>query len=356
MNNERHGRNQRQRPCTDGMQLFLLGILLGLYISRTWHLITSANVASEPHVDGPVATHTRKSILPKRLITVFGAESSGSTFLATTLGIASGAFPANGTYVTTPSDRYNNPGRVIVERVVAKSARSPDGGVEIQHLSLPWGFWGAKKRNCDLADRTITVNALVPEACFRFEHRSTWDHVLEVKAPTGCREEAHISGTNNANGWTCGTNSCGQGANDGYALYPRRFFLNITSHLEWYLDRGVDVTAVLSVRDKSISRAGKETMHCNNETISMLEEGKARSIMTSALSNYGSSGSRLGRLKESGLVRDNSNEARVIVVSYEALMSLQESYLLDTYKTLRINSTYVPDFKDGNAKYVQSKY
>ncbi|KAL7543606.1 hypothetical protein ACHAXR_013163 [Thalassiosira sp. AJA248-18] len=293
-----------------------------------------------------------QSILPKRIITVFGAESSGSTFLATALGIASGAFPPNGTHVTLPSDRHNNPGRTIVERVVARRARSPDGSIEMQHLSLPWGYWGTKKRNCDLANRTITIEAFVPEPCFRFDYESTWPHRLEVKAPAGCREEAHISGRNSAtNRWTCGTNNCGQDENDGYALYPRRFFVNITSHVEWYLQRGVDITAVLSVRDRSISLAGKEKMHCGDETIAMQEEEKARAIMTDSLKNYG----RLGRLKDSGISHDNSNDERVIVVSYEALMSMRESYLFDTYKKLGIMSTFIPDFKDGNEKYIQTK-
>ena len=87
-------------------------------------------------------THIQRlSVLPKRLITVFGTESSGSTFLATTLGIATGVFPKNGKQVTLPSDRYNNTGRTIVQRTVSKRARSANGDIEIQHLSLPWGWW-----------------------------------------------------------------------------------------------------------------------------------------------------------------------------------------------------------------------
>jgi len=190
------------------------------------------------------------------------------------------------------------------------------------------------------------------EPCFRFDYESTWKHRLEVKAPAGCREEAHISEKNNVTSrWTCGSNNCGQGENDGYAIYPRRFFVNITSHLEWYLQRGVDITAVLSVRDKSTSRAGKMRTHCKDETISMQEEERARAIMADSLRHYG----RLGRLKESGISHDNSNEERVIAVSYETLMALQEPYLFDTYKMLGINSTFVPDFKDGNEKYFKTK-
>lgn len=285
------------------------------------------------------------SILPKRVITVFGTESSGSTFLATVLGIASGSFPKNGTYVQLPSDRFNNTGRLIVERTVAKRARSPDGHTEIQHLSLPWGSWGTKKRNCDLAHRTTTVEAFVPAPCFRFDYESTWKHRLEMKAPAGCREEAHISSRsdryNDTKTWTCGTNNCGRDENEGYTLYPKRFFVNISSHLDWYLQRDVDVTAVLSLRDLTISHGGKLKTHCKNDTISLQEEEKARSIMDESLRKYGSR-----------RMQDNSNEERVMTVSYEALMSLRESYLFDIYKRLGINSTFIPEFIDGNRKYI----
>ena len=145
MSNESHHRKQQARLCPKGTQWLFLGILLGIYIDRTSKLIATLDVAFAPSQYSPIhdsiSSASRQSILPKRIITVFGTESSGSTFLATTLGIASGAFPPNGTYATTPSDRHNNPGRDVVERVVAKRAWSPNGDMEIQHLSLPWGMW-----------------------------------------------------------------------------------------------------------------------------------------------------------------------------------------------------------------------
>jgi len=341
------------------MHRLFLGFLLGIYFDRTSKLIATMNDAVAPSLHNSMSSssRSRQSILSKRIITVFGTESSGSTFLATTLGIASGAFPPNGTYVTLPTDRNNNPGRTIVERTVARSARSPDGEIEIQHISLPWGFWGTKRRNCELSEGTITVDAYVPEPCFRIDYQSTWKHRLEAKAPAGCREEAHISEKNNrttiaGKKWTCGTNNCGQGDNDGYALYPRRFFVNVTAHIEWYLQRGVDITAVLSVRDKSVTLAGKVKNHCPDQAISRLEEERARTIMSNSLRNYG----RPGRFKESGIPHDNSNkEERAVSVSYETLMAMGESYLFDIYRTLGINSTFVPDFKDGNEKYVRAQ-
>jgi len=276
--------------------------------------------------------------LPRRLISVFGTESSGSTFLATTIAIAAGAFPEEGgVNRTLPTDRYNNTGRTIVERVVAKRAMSPNGDIEVTHLSLPWGSLG-KNVNCDVqfSRRTETVEALVPEPCFRFERESLWRHRLEVKAPSACRNEIHISEAEAKNGWSCGA-KCGQGPSDGYALYPIRFFTNISGHIEWHLARSVDVTVVLSIRDQSISLEGKKNAHCKQHQIARAEQIRASVIMQQAIRKYGPSG-------------------RVVVVSYESLMMLKESYLYRIYETLGIDSKYSPDLtKDGNAKYVDAQ-
>ena len=106
------------------------------------------------------------------------------------------------------------------------------------------------------------------------------------------------------------------------------------------MKRGVDVTCILSVRDQSVSRAGKIKTHCSNKAAVFLEEHTARTLMSDALNMYGR--------------RGHSNDGvRVLTVSYEALMALRESYLFDTYKMLGVNSTYIPEFKDGNAKYMK---
>ena len=53
-------------------------------------------------------------------------------------------------------------------------------------------------------------------------------------------------------------------------------------------------------------------------------------------------------------MRKYGPSGRVVVVSYETLMMLKESYLYRIYETLGIDSKYTPGLtKDGNAKYVQ---
>lgn len=276
-------------------------------------------------------------------------------------------FPSTAPKKIMPTDRHGNPGRTIVERVVAKRASSPKGSdgrsaVEVQHLSLPWGMWSSPKENCNpkYAARTEVIEALVPEECFRFEREQFWPSRLNETAPRTCVEQAKITESDESSPWTCGA-KCGLGPNDGYALYPSRFFVNITSHLQWYLSRGVDITVILAVRDKSISHAGKIKTHCNNEVVALMEEEKARAIMAEALERYGERNIARGGIRNDDNIRlknveieSKESRARVITVSYEGLMALEQSYLYDVYNQLGIESNYVPDFKNGNAKYVTS--
>jgi hypothetical protein len=109
------------------------------------------------------------------------------------------------------------------------------------------------------------------------------------------------------------------------------------SHIEWYLSRGVDISVVISMRDRSISTASKHREHCRFQKAADQEDEMALSLIQSAIDKYG--------------VRGGDKE-RVITVSYEALMEFREPYLFDLYYQLGINSTYVPEFKDGNVKYI----
>jgi hypothetical protein len=242
-------------------------------------------------------------LLPKRLITVFGTESSGSTFLATAVGIAAGVKSAND----------KNP--------LSFRSVDADRNVEIQHISLPTGY-GPNADNCKqlkagVVTSSVTVPVLVPEVCSVFPPTNPWEQLARARSPTktlpkACREEAGL---------------------DDFVVYPRRYFVNITSHIQWYRDRGVEATAVIMIRDPSISTASKIISHCPQEKVAEEQNEHARQLVREAIDKL-----------------DPSSE--VILVSYEGIVSLQESYLFGIYRHLGINSTYTPSFKDGNAKYV----
>jgi hypothetical protein len=257
------------------------------------------------------------SLLPKRLIAVFGTESSGSTFIATAIGIAAGVKSAND------------------EKPLSFRSVDAERNVEIQHISLPTGY-GPNADNCKLlktrvVPRTITTTAttatttsttdtvpvLVPQDCSVFPPNNKWEQLARVKSPKktlpdACRKEAGL---------------------DDFVVYPRRYFVNVTSHIQWYRERGVEATAVLMMRDPSISTLSKIKSHCPQEKVAEEQNEHARLLMREAIDKL-----------------DPFSE--VVLVSYEGMVSLQESYLFGIYRQLGINSTYTPSFKDGNAKYV----
>mmetsp|Transcript_16399 Transcript_16399/g.29734 ORF Transcript_16399/g.29734 Transcript_16399/m.29734 type:complete len:441 (+) Transcript_16399:2-1324(+) len=282
----------------------------------------------------------KESLLPKKLITVVG-----SSFLSTTLAVATGAFPSEGRWIErvlsssfdagSVDGHVKNPHELVFEDSVRRTASSLIDDWEIQQLSLPLGW------KCNETDHTPDlVEALVPEKCYRVDSPSTTPD--DPKILEQCRNEIHIA--EDSTPWTCGA-MCGRDQYNGYALYPERFFVNITSHIEWYLSRGVDITVVLPMRDHSISMKEKLKDDCLMDARAEKDNEMALAIKKEAYKKYGKHGSLL----------KSGDKERVIAVSYEGLLGLKEVYLFDLYHQLGINSTYSPAFIDDNAKYVTSQ-
>lgn len=248
-------------------------------------------------------------VLPKRLITVFGTENSGSTFVATALGIATGAFHPT-----------------LKDKSLTYRTMDPTGSIEVQHISLPTG-WGVQGDECISQGRTgketPEVDVLVPEPCL-------------ISQPMIFRPSSYYSSLRTPEEMNF-TDACRTDAGlDDFVRYPGRFFLNITSHIQWYQERGVEATAVLMARDSTISQLAKIKVHCPNRQVAKEQNERAREFMREAL------------------VKLDSSTGQVILVSYEGVMGLKAPYLFGIYQQLGINSTYVPDFRDGNQKYVVS--
>lgn len=94
------------------------------------------------------------------------------------------------------------------------------------------------------------------------------------------------------------------------------------------------------MRDRTISTAAK-AKYCSLDENTAKEDDFALTLIKDAIKHYGiQSASK------------NRDRARVIPVSYEAMMELKDTYLFDLYHQLGINSTYAPAFNDANAKYV----
>ena len=248
----------------------------------------------------PSSKEPYPSLLPKHLISVFGLESSGTTFVASTLVQAT----APGSEVSGYFSKFT-------------STEINDEGYQIQHISLPHGY--ISSHHAEFHQQFLTlpvVEVQLPEYCIKSRiHQLRQDDGIPSKAPQPCQK---------AYGF------------DYLPLYPRRYFVNITSHVQFYQERGVDVSVVIVVRDKSLHFRGIYDAHCLNRTAAEEQFQLGRTLILEALNNP-------------------KIRPYIKLVSYETLMMLQRTYLLQLYQELGINSTYVPKFKDGNAKYIQTK-
>lgn len=222
---------------------------------------------------------------------VFALESSGSTWLTDLLekaGANSG--------LKQPK---------IKSTMRGKNKKDVGSAFEIQHLSLPWGSYCQR----------------VPRAT---------QNILKVMAPSSC-----LAGIND----TC--------ARLGLQK-PRakRFFVNISSHIQWYAARGVEAVAIIIIRDKSVSRLSRKK-HCNNSAALLVEEELGERIIREAVK-------KLPQQLPHGAVGPQPL-GRFLLVSYESLMLLDQDYLDFLYKQLGLELDYRPNFKDGNEKYLKGK-
>jgi hypothetical protein len=228
-------------------------------------------------------SNRKVGLLPERIITVFGLESSGTTFVHKTLAKALRLGQRQG-------GEYTN----------------ADQSIWVQHISLPFGSFS--KATVGFAGRfepLEVVPVFVPEKCSQPQGRSP-----PRPAPKECEPF-------------------------GPKLIPRpgRFFVNVTSHIQWYRERGVDARAVVVVRDPSLHFKGILKTHCPNETAAYEQFVTGRALLKHAMQHLDP-----------------------VVVSYEALMTLQTKYLQEIYNELNISTSSLkayqqPTFSNGNVKY-----
>jgi hypothetical protein len=147
---------------------------------------------------------------------VFSLDTS--KFLSTSIAVAAGAFPEGGQWI-----QQND--HLVYEDTIKRSVRSRDGEVEVQHIMLP-----ASLTICESETAPI-VEALVPPECSVNTHGVDGDAVVPSLSDQ-CKDEVFISAENDSGGskWSCGA-ECGSGDFDGFAIYPDRYFVNISSHM-----------------------------------------------------------------------------------------------------------------------------
>jgi hypothetical protein len=290
-------------------------------------------------------------LLPDRLITVTGLESSGTTFVATTLAKALSEGSKPSFRLNTEKMSHSKP----VKNEDMHNTSHISSTTWIQHISLPTGYYAKHQDGFDRRyELPPTVPVLVPEECSmpQRQERKRKRNEEEFASPiaTHNNQDATIDDSSQQARLRRRARPAPRDCQDSLGIetlveYPRRFFVDIKSNAQWYQDRGVpSVTIVVVVRDTSMHFQGIWKQHCPNATAARLQYEHGAFLLQEAMT-------LLPPLQSSSNPQQQS-VAKIMVVSYETLMFLRETYLMDIYRQLGIGSTYVPRFVDGNAKYI----
>lgn len=340
----------RQEPLTRASQFF--NSLAAERLKKSLHstdasqftprsaLISSSN---EKDITYP------QSVLPDKVFTIIGLESSGTTFMADTIRNALGL------RMMGMKERYEVSGEGYSNHYLESD---PDTKYwsEVQHVSLPWGGL-----DCRQDPRQHLVEVLYPALCTKLmrDHMTLFKVFASRNATPPERLQAgpFVQGPESDNVFRPYRapeemkrpvlDECSSLVGNQWT-YPTRYSLNLTSHLDWYQDHGVDAKAIIVMRDATISRRARR-QHCSNSTFLAMEEDLGREILEEAIRKYiHPAKSTSGRRR----LIHSSADGRVVLMSYELLNQLKDGYLDVLYNNLGINSSFGPIWKDGNVKHV----
>ena len=278
------------------------------------------------------AIEKRYPILPSRVYSIIGLEDSGTKFVSSLITNA-----LNQTGFREGPKPYQN-------------AAKDELDVQVQHFSLPWGS------SCQDRENVPIIDYVFPPQCYRYANKY----------------EACGQMMNSLLGTPVTTTKAG---------YPARFNLDIVSQKEFYDSMGVEQYFIIVVREQNISRKARSKYHCKNATRLEEEERVGTAIMIDAINKYilneegverqvtpennfnfweyhQNEKDRRRRLLSSSSSTISSSHGgmlhgnNVVLVSYESLMLLKDSYLKILFEILGIELNKMPDIKDGNLKYL----
>ena len=282
---------------------------------------TEALEITETEITGNVkATEKSYPILPSKVYSVIGLEDSGTHFVTKLIRDA-----LNQTEYREGPRPY-------------KDAANDELDIQVQHFSLPWG------RTCQTEKFVPILDFVLPPQCYRNGNK--------VKE---CGKIAHSL-------W-------GSPVTSTEADFPGRFSLDITSQKEFYDSLGVEQYFIIVLREQNISRKARSKVHCTNPKRLVKEEKVGTAIMIDAINKYvlneeaekqvtpenfyfwkSKVGHDRRQLSSSSHAIPHGNN--VVLVSYESLMLLKDSYVKVLFETLGIEMNEMPNIVDGNAKYL----
>lgn len=324
-----------------------------IHTSRSQNQLSSAEKDLETSDSDNHKTELRpscykSSILPKRIYTVVGLESSGTTFTAEVI--------KNGLNIRKRREghllyRHDSQDKIVINDKTVIDFDMEQEDIQTQHFSLPWGSSCSEREG----EETPIVDVVLPTQCSR-------DH-NEEEVQRCCNDMAN--------------DLFGFRPNGKRVKYPPRYNLDIVSHKEWYDRYGVDQWMVIVLRDHDISIAARSRSHCADKERLLEEQQAGRDIIIDAINKYilgederkvtretykfwyaknfqNQDGVRGGGRRLQAMTSLPSKN-RVVLVSYESMMELGQVYIKMLYDTLGIETDFVPEVRNGNSKYVVDK-
>ena len=348
-----------------GTILLIGALLIETFMSIRNHSVRSTSVNSLTSNDNKSALLLNKndnihrpptySILPKKIYSVIGLESSGTQFVSKIIEDAlqtgpyrEGSRPCRETCHIGKANITNQ--CKVMKRISEAHACDESSEVQVQHFSLPWGG------SCQDFPNPPIVDVVLPSECTR--DQETQDEIEQCNAMAKDIWNIELKGKP--------------------MEYPMRYQLDITSNKQWYDAQGVEQYFIIVVRDDKISYTARQS-HCTDAKLRQQEEDVGLELIVDAINTFilkddtneknvtsktfdhwvakqyqtltdDHNDTDGGRRKLSALPsRDN-----VVVVSYESLVKLKNTYVRMLYDTLGIESDFVPDIRDSNEKYLNN--
>ena len=291
------------------------------------------------------------SILPKKIYSVIGLESSGTQFVSKIIedALQSGPY-REGSRPCIETCKDDTPYCKNMQVISKAHACNENSDTMVQHFSLPWGG------RCHVDPKPPVVDVILPSQCTR-------DQAVDSNEYKECNAMTNDLWNFELNGKP--------------VQYPRRYQLDIAAHKQWYDAQGVEQYFIIVIRDENISYAARR-FHCEDANFRKQEEEVGTELIVNAINTFVlgdtseknvtsktykewvakkyqpsiASGDGGGRRRLGASLPANNN---VIVISYESLVKLGSVYVRMMYDSLSIESDFIPeDIRNSNEKYLNS--
>ena len=279
------------------------------------------------------------SILPKKIYSVVGLESSGTQFVSKLIEDALHTGPyREGSRPCIETCNDKTPKCENMKQISEQHSCNESSDILVQHFSLPWGG------SCHFHPDPPIVDVVLPSQC--------------------TRDQVNQTETEECNAMT--RDIWGLELNGKPFQYPTRYQLDITANKKWFDAQGVEQYFIIVIRDAKISYLARHS-HCNSTHLRKQEEEVGTQLIMEAINTfilqdvneevtnktiYQWVASQYQEHRNGRMLSALPSRNNVVVVSYESLVKLGGTYVKMLYDALGIDSDIIPDIRDSNEKYL----